>query len=172
MKKIFVGSVVKAQGIKGEVKINCGGDDAGLFSDVKSLEVDGTTYEIVKLRQDRGCVVVLLKGIDTRNQAELLVGAKVFADKSQLKLLQGHNLIDDLVGCKLVFSDNGEQIGELREVLQLNRAADVLVINRNGKEILLPYLKDVCTKINIAAGKIECDRTRFNQVVCTDENGD
>lgn len=165
MKKISVGKIVKAQGIKGEVKISCNADDLAIFDGLKTFEIDGVDYEVIKSRQDKNCLILQLKGVNDRNHAESLVGSSVCADKSLLKMPPNRHLVDDLVGCRLYFSD-GAEIGELTDILQIKRAADVLVINDGQKEFSVPFLKDVCVRIDVEKKRIECDKERFLQVVC------
>jgi 16S rRNA processing protein RimM len=64
-------------------------------------------------------------------------------------------LVKDLVGCKVV-TIQGEELGILKDVLPTG-ANDVYVVGEGAAEVLVPALKTVVKKIDIAAKSIEVD---------------
>ena len=61
--------------------------------------------------------------------------------------------IADLIGLKAV-SDEGEDLGEVADVLQ-SAANDVYVIRKKGEaDLLLPAIKDCVKKVDIEAGQM------------------
>jgi 16S rRNA processing protein RimM len=64
-------------------------------------------------------------------------------------------LVKDLVGCRVV-TVQGEELGQLRDVLPTG-GNDVYVVNEGAAEVLVPALKSVVRKIDIAAKLIEVD---------------
>ncbi|HVO33691.1 MAG TPA: PRC-barrel domain-containing protein [Elusimicrobiota bacterium] len=61
--------------------------------------------------------------------------------------------VRDLAGCG-VFADDGRKLGELVDVLP-SGGNDIFVVQRGPKEILIPALKSVVRKIDLAARRIE-----------------
>jgi len=53
-----------------------------------------------------------------------------------------------------VFADDGRKLGELVDVLP-SGGNDIFVVQRGPKEILIPALKSVVRKIDLAARRIE-----------------
>lgn len=60
--------------------------------------------------------------------------------------------VQDLVGCSVVTVD-GEMLGELRDVLPTG-SNDVYVVGEGKNEVLIPALKNVVEKIDLAARRI------------------
>lgn len=64
-------------------------------------------------------------------------------------------LVKDLVGCRVV-TVLGEELGKLKDVLPTG-GNDVYVVGEGAEEIMIPALKSVVTKIDIAGKLIEVD---------------
>ena len=160
--KIEIGKVLKAQGIKGEVKLSCYLDDASMLKSVKQLYIGSKTYTVTHFRADGAFCYVLLEGVADRNAAETLRNWTVYADKENVTVEEDRYFIDDLVGC-VVTLDNGKSVGTVREILQ-NGAADVFVCEGEKGEIMFPFLKDLILSVNIETKLILLDSKRFGEV--------
>ncbi len=164
--KIEIGKVLKAQGIKGEIKIYCSSDDSSMLKSVKSIYLDSKEYTIDKLRTDGKFAYIHLAGVCDRNAAEMLRDEVVFANKDDLYLASGRYFIDDLIGCE-VSTDSGKLLGKIQDVLQYG-AADVIVCS-GEKDCSFPFLKDVVVSVDTQRLKMVVDSTRFEQVVCYED---
>ncbi len=104
------------------------------------------TYRVENGKQHGNGIITKLKGIDTRTQAEKLVGAEIWVSKEDLlELLEGDYYWFQLTGLK-VFTTDGEYLGTVTRLLETG-ANDVLVIaNESAEEILIPYIKDEVVK--------------------------
>ena len=160
--KIEVGKVLKAQGIKGEVKLACFVDDATMLKNVKRVYVGTNTYAVNHLRCDGAFCYMSLDGINDRNAAEALRNWTVYADKENVNLPENRYFIDDLVGCKVVLND-GAAVGEVTDVLQYG-AADVFVCASAKGEVSFPFLNDLVLSVNIENKLITVDAKRFSEV--------
>ena len=160
--KLEVGKVLKAQGIKGEVKISCFLDDSAMLNGVKQLYIGSNTYTVEKLRPDGAFCYVKLIGITDRNAAEALRNWTVCADKECVTVPQDRYFIADLIGCNVVL-DNGAKVGVVNEVLQYG-SADVFVCSDGEKEISFPFLKDLIVEVSIERKIIVLANKRFNEV--------
>lgn len=160
--KIEIGKIVKAQGIKGEVKLACYVDDAAMLKSVKQLYVGSQTYSVTHFRADGAFCYVFLDGVADRNAAEALRNWTVYADKESVSVEKGRYFIDDLVGCAVTL-DDGKSIGTVKEILQ-NGAADVFVCSGEGGEILFPYLNDLVVSVNVDTKQIVLESKRFGEV--------
>lgn len=162
--KIEAGKIVKAQGIKGEVKINCYLDDSAMLKDVKRLYVGSLTYNVQKIRCDGAFCYVMLEGVSDRNAAENLQNWIVYVDKSGVSIPSGRFFVTDLLDC-IVVLNSGERVGKVVDVLQYG-AADVFVCkDLNGQTISFPYLNDVVMSVNTETKIITADAKRFSEVV-------
>ena len=160
--KIEVGKVLKAQGIKGEIKISCFLDDAAMLKSVKLIYIGSNTYTVERLRPDGAFCYIYLSGITDRNAAEALRNWTVYADKECVTVPQDRYFIADLIDCKVAL-DDGKIIGVVKDVLQYG-SADVFVCHNGEKEISFPFLKDLIVEINIYRKTVVLDSKRFSEV--------
>lgn len=160
--KIEIGKVLKAQGIKGEIKLACYVDDSSMLKTVKQVYIGTKTYAVSHIRCDGAFCYMLLDGIDDRNAAESLRNWTVYADKENVNLPKNRYFIDDLIGCRVVLSD-GATVGEVSNVLQ-NGAADVFVCDGGRGEVSFPFLNDLVLSVNVESKLITVDAKRFGEV--------
>lgn len=160
--KIEIGKIVKAQGIKGEVKLACYLDDASMLKGVEQIFIGTKAYTVKQLRCDGAFCYMLLDGVNDRNSAEALRNWTVCAEKESVRLPQNRYFIDDLKKCKVSTSD-GKLIGEVVDVLQYG-AADVFVCNGECGTVSFPFLNELIIKIDIESKVIIVNEKRFNEV--------
>ena len=153
-----VGQIVNTYGIKGFVKVVPLVDNNNQFKSFKTLYIQdkkGITSElnIEELKFSKNLVLLKFKGIETIEQAEELRNYYLQAKRSDIKLEKGAYFIVDLIGLD-VYTEKGELLGKLKEVLQPG-ANDVYVVeNETKKQILLPVIPDVVKNIDIEGKKI------------------
>jgi 16S rRNA processing protein RimM len=101
-------------------------------------------------------VLARLEGCDDRDQAEALIGCRIFIDRAQLpELLEGDYYWSDLVGLK-VESLQGETLGEVASLLETG-ADDVLVL-KGERERLIPFvLGDIVHEVDIEHRRMVVD---------------
>ncbi|MBN2699954.1 MAG: ribosome maturation factor RimM [Methylothermaceae bacterium] len=116
------------------------------------------SLKVLEGRRQGPTVVASLEGIDTREAAESLRGAKIEIDRARLPPLEpGEFYWADLVGME-VLDLAGRRFGQVVEMLETG-ANDVMIVRgEEGKEILVPWLRDqVIREVNLAAGEIRVD---------------
>lgn len=160
--KLEVGKIVKPQGIKGEVKLECYLDDPRMLSHTKQLYIGVNDYSVESIRPDGAFCYIKLGGIADRNAAEALRGQTVFADKDSISLPKERYFVADLVGCNVLL-DDGSTVGNVADILQYG-AADVFVCNNAGKTVSFPFLKDLAKQIDIQNKIIVLCAKRFVEV--------
>lgn len=154
MDKIIIGKVVKPQGIKGEIKVDILSSDKELVYGLKEIYLDDKIYEIITVKNLVNGVFFKLKGINDRNEAELLRGKQVsFAREKMPKLQEGRYLVTDIIGCEVIVNDL--IVGTIQNILQYGAADVYVVTGANGKkDFMFPCLKKVLEKVDIANKKI------------------
>ena len=160
--RIEIGKVLKAQGVKGEIKISCYLDNPSMLKSVKQLYIGSNIYAVQKIRCDSAFGYVLLDGIADRNAAEGLRNWSVYADKESLSVPSNRYFIDDLVGCKVLL-DDGRTVGVVKEILQYG-AADVFVCADGDKEVSFPFLNDLMLDVSIERKTVVVKKERFGEV--------
>lgn len=159
----LLGVIVKAQGIKGEVKVKPYTDTPDALCRLKYVIVDGKQLKVQKGRSDKSMAYLKIEGIDDRDAAELLRNKEIYVDRKDApKLPDGRHYIEDLLGCSMYDTD-GNLLGILENIMQ-NGANDVYVIKNKNGEILVPVLKSVIKKIDIKKKEIVLLKERLEEV--------
>ena len=154
-----VGVITTTHGVRGEVKVFPTTDDPARFKKLKQVILDNgkekRDLEIEQVKFFKNLVILKFKGIDNINDIEKYKKAELFVTREHaVKFKKNEYFIADLIGLS-VTSDEGEELGELTDVLQTG-ANDVYVISKDGKEeILLPAIRDCVLEVDIEAGTMK-----------------
>lgn len=161
---LSVAKIVKPQGIKGELKLDCELDSPEMLRGFEEVFIGGEIYDVESFRISGGDAYVKLKQVNDRNSAEKLRGKSLEVPREKAPALpEGRFYIADLIGSEVV-SDSGENFGKLKNVLQYG-SADVYVISGGkGKEISFPALKKVLNKVDTDAKIITVKAEEFEKV--------
>lgn len=158
--RVCVGAVAGAFGVRGEVRLKsfCAmpEDVAGygpLFSE------DGARHFTVTLtRPVKNGFAARLSGVATKEQADALRGARLFADRDRMPDLPEDEFYHaDLIGLE-VRDTGGTLLGTVRSVQEFG-AGDMLEIHGPGLKstVLLPFTRAAVPTVDIAAGRIVAD---------------
>ena len=153
--RVEIGGVARAHGIRGEVVIVTHDPDSDTLGFVEQIYVAGTPRKIVGARDTQRGWLVQLEGIDTRNDAETLRGAKVEVDREHLELDEEDVLLSDLVGCTVLLPD-GTPWGTVAGI-DAGPGQDRLVIHDNGVERMVPLVDVFVGKIDLDARTVTVD---------------
>ncbi len=156
-----VGKIVNTQGIKGEVRIIATTDfieDRFQPGSTLFLFVEGKNNPISVVvkshRPHKQFQIVSFEGYHSINDVEQFKGStlKITAE-ARKELPDDEFYFDQIIGLE-VWSEEGEKLGVIKEILQPG-ANDVWVVKRDKKsDLLLPYIHDCIKQIDIAAGKV------------------
>lgn len=145
---IRIGTVVKAQGLRGEVKIQTLSRQPENFVHYPSLAIiaeDGQSpgdFAVDGFRIQADCVIVKLVGVNDRNQAERLVGCPVLLLRSLLPPAGEDEFYWHQLEGLAVSTIDGQRLGTI-EALFSNGAQDVIVIRQGQQEYLVPLTKSI-----------------------------
>ena len=148
-----VGIITSPHGVRGEVKVFPTTDDARRFKKLKEVILDEKrtqrTLEIEQVKFFKNMVILKLKGIESMNDADKLRNVPLLIPREQaVKLKPGEYFICDLIGLQ-VSDESGTLLGTLTEVIQTG-ANDVYVVQmENGKEVLIPNIKECIIKVSL-----------------------
>lgn len=160
---ITIGEVVKAQGIKGEIKVKPLTDDINRYYKLKQVYIKGLSYDIKSLRIDGANVFLSLSGVVDRNRAESLVGCEVQIDRVHaVDLPENTYFIADMIGCD-VFLTDGKFLGKVSYIYQ-NGAADVYEL-KGERDLMFPFLNALVESVDIGYKKIVLKADEFKRVV-------
>ncbi len=167
-----VGKITKCFGVRGYVAVHSYTQSPERIRDFQHFFVgtslrEHESYDVEDVRRQGRSVLVKFRSIGDRTAAEKLVGKYLFGDRRQVAQPgKGTYFVDQIVGCK-VWSDDGNFLGEVADVLKLP-AQDVWVVRDGEKEHWIPavkqFIRSVDTKgrkvvVNVIEGLIEKEKT-------------
>ena len=165
---LTIATVVKPQGIRGEVKVLALTDTPADLKSFSKVSVGGKPYRILKVRPQPGnCAFVTLSGVADRNAAELLRGADILVDREDAPALPDDRVyIADVIGCSVV-DENGTVLGEVTEVTPAR--TDVYeVIKPNSKKLIFPAVDGVISRIDVAEKRVVVSSEKLAEVALDD----
>lgn len=114
-----------------------------------------TQVEIQRSRYLKADVAVIkLKGVDTPEDAQKLVGKMLYMDREDAQLPDDCWFIQDIIGLTAVDIDSGRVYGEVDEIYQ-NGGADVYSLKTpGGGQLMFPAIPDVLIKTDIEEGRL------------------
>ncbi|UCG51971.1 MAG: 16S rRNA processing protein RimM [Candidatus Latescibacterota bacterium] len=149
MTDVFLGRLVKAFGIRGEIKLHPTDDfwEEVLASKCLTLRretTDGVEEEPVivkRYRPHKNSYVVTLDGVADRNQAEALVGGELFIDDEKIDVeLPKQKRPFQIIGTTVKDAD-GAIVGEVTSVI-FSAAHDVYEVSGGGRVFLVPAVPE------------------------------
>lgn len=147
---LIVGRVLRAWGIRGDLKIQPMTDRPGDFASFTQVYV-GTPprrYAVHSFRPYQGNWLLHLADVNTRTQAEQLHGQPIFIERTQRQLGEGEYLADQIIGLSVITVE-GEALGKVVEIV-VTGANDVYVVQGERGEVLLPARAEVIRSIDLA----------------------
>ena len=155
-KRLLMGRIGAAHGIKGEVRIQSFTEEPLALKDYGPLETNkpGLVIEIETARATTNVLVARLKGIKDRTAAEKLNGVELYVDRDKLPPPTEDDDFyhADLIGLDARLNDGGV-IGKVTAVPNFG-AGDLLEIRdeRSGDTYLYPFTKAVVPEVHVAEG--------------------
>ncbi len=148
------GQIVGTHGVRGEVRLQPWCDTPEQLRPLTTLYWDeGRTPVRVHCRPHKHMALVKIEGVDTVQDAALLRGKILYLHRSDLTLPEGACFIQDLIGCRVVDADTGEEYGLLENV-SATGANDVYHMRQSGREILIPAIPSVVVQKDVENGRV------------------
>lgn len=165
-KYLTVARVLKPQGIRGEIKVKTLTDSAEDLCAFRRVFIGGEEYKILNVRAAGDTAFLMLKGIADRNAAELLRGNDVLALREDAPPLpEDRYYIVDILGCKVV-DENGNCLGTICDLTPAK--TDVYVVDTGEKQIPFVAAEGVILSVDVQAGVIMVNSSRFKEVALFD----
>lgn len=155
MKNLRVGQIVNTHGIKGGLKVLPLTDYMERLEELEWVYIEGFSgkYYLEGIQYQKSTAIITLKGYDDINQVEKFKGKYLLIDPSQRRELpEDTYYIADLIGLD-AYTVEGLYLGKVTQVLQAG-SNEIYVIDHQGKEVLIPAVKEFVPEIDLQAGKM------------------
>lgn len=153
-----VGKIVNTSGLKGLLKGSPLTDDITRFEDLETIYIQKAKelieFKIQDVKYNKNMVLLKLEGIDDITEAEKYKNCYIKINREDaVELEEDSYFIVDIIGSE-VFTEEGEDLGKVVDVLQTGSNDVYTVKTLEGKEILLPAIEDVIKNVDIENKKI------------------
>lgn len=155
---VTIGRCLKPHGIRGEIKVAVITDFPERFEQMETVFLHRRKNPVIEMRLERcrfhkKAVLLQLEGVTTVEQAEEWRDYQVAAHPDELVDLEEDEYWHfELEGLDVV-DPEGQPLGRLREVV-FNPGNDIYVVENEGRELLIPAVKDYVLEIDLEAGRI------------------
>ena len=147
-----VGVITNTHGIAGEVKVFPTTDDVKRFKKLKEVilepEHENLLLHVTGVKYVKNLVVLRFAEYSDINDVERFRQKGLYVTREHaVKPGEGEYFIADLIGMNVV-TDDGEELGELQDVIQTG-ANDVYAVAYQGRELLLPAIRECIRSVDI-----------------------
>ena len=160
-RRVLLGRIVGVHGLRGEVKVESYTEPRLAIFDYVPWLLETAPGVIEKIGNVQGRVqgkgVVASLGLDDRDAAAKLIGARIFVSRSALPELQDEFYQEDLAGLEVV-NHAGVSFGKVSHLFDTGANLVLVTKGVDGSEHLIPYVPDVYVKaVDLDAGRITVD---------------
>ena len=154
-----VGVITATHGIRGEVKVFPTTDDPERFLDLETVYLDTGREKklltISSVKFFKQFVILKFKEFDNIKDVEPFRKKSLLVTREQaVPLEEDEYFIADLIGLRVI-TDEDKVLGELTDVLETGANDVYQVTDENGKEILLPAIKDCILSVDLEKGEMK-----------------
>lgn len=156
---VVVGVVVRPHGVRGELKIEIESDNPKRFTPGNDFwlalpHAPARRVHLETFRSVRGGALIALEGVDTRDAAEELRGARLEVDVRDVPPPPpGLYYHYELVGCRCV-SAAGEELGQVVDVVE-DGGGHLLRLRQGSREVLVPFVEAFLKRLDVPDRRIE-----------------
>jgi 16S rRNA processing protein RimM len=155
--QLVVARIGRAHGVLGEATIEVRTDQPeDRFYIGSVLATEPTTFgplTITSVRDHNGTLLLGFKGVNDRNQVEELRNVLLLAEVDiEADSTEDDFHVQQLLQCQ-VSTQDGLEIGLVTDVINLP-GQDVLAVDYNGREVLIPFVKAIVPIVDVKNRKI------------------
>lgn len=156
MDTVLIGEILKAHGVKGELKVYPLTHDPSRFKKLSRViltqKEKTCSFPVSTARAQGGMVYLALEGISSAEEAEKYRGWEVRIDQSEVPPLKTGWYHFELEGMDVYAGE--EHLGTLVSVMETG-ANDVYLVRGKRGEICIPALKSVVKTVDVPGKRME-----------------
>jgi 16S rRNA processing protein RimM len=160
-KRVVLAEILRERGNKGEVAARSQTDIPGRLESLKAAWLhlaDGSdrAVEIEQAWPHKGDWVLKFALVNSISEAEKLRGSDLWVPiEERAPLPAGEYYESDLIGC-VVRPVGGETIGIVTGMQRFG-GAPLLEVDRNGRDVLIPFVPGICHKVDLGEREIQVE---------------
>jgi len=158
-RSVEIGVIGRPHGVRGSLHVFLYNPTSEILSEIESVRIAvagsgvAPSYRVAAASGAGKRCVITLEGVDRREQAEALNGARILVPRSALpRLDDGEYYIDDLIG--LAVRSAGLPIGTVISS-RAQGGIEVLTVRGEACDVEVPLVADYVVGVDLAAGRIE-----------------
>lgn len=157
MKRVLIGSITTAHGVRGDVKVRCMIEDTEILLRPEGVFTSQTkgdrVYLTFKNNLKGDTIVCTVKGVADRNAAERMRGTSLYVDEADLPALDADEVyIRELEGMDAE-TPEGKALGRVLGVRNYG-ASDLLEIKGTKENYFIPFCEPFLVRIEKEARRI------------------
>lgn len=158
-KRVCVGVVTGAQGVRGAVRVKSFTAEPDAIARYGPLEDEKgeRRFALRVVGSAKGVLIAVVAGIEDRDRAEALRGLRLYLPRAALPPTEEEEYYHaDLIGLAAILAD-GAPVGTVRAVHDFG-AGDTLEIERpTGPPVMVPFTRAVVPIVDLDAGRLVLD---------------
>ena len=140
-KKIIIGKIGAAHGVRGDMKVYPLTDFPDRFNTIKKAYVDDKEINIISTRYQGNFVVMKVEGVNSREEVARFTNKLLKINRSDVPPLEdGEYYAFDIIGLQVINQDD-VVLGEITEILKTGSNDVYITKAKDGRQILIPALK-------------------------------
>ena len=151
-----IGRSRRAHGVRGDLSVDLLTDRTERLAKGARVQLRGNWYTVASARRAGQHWLVHFEGVDDRTAAESLIKAILWIDDSDDHRPAEEDAWYDHQLIGLTVRRSGHIVGTIARVDHLP-AQDLLIVESNGNEVMVPFVKAIVTAVDIAAGTMDID---------------
>ncbi|ADU67280.1 16S rRNA processing protein RimM [Desulfurispirillum indicum S5] len=149
---LSIARITKTRGLRGELQLFSLFNEPGRFEGLKHLHIGGVRFAVSRLRiADSQRLVVSLKGVDTIEQAEELVGQDACLPVDEIPRYEDEYFDFELQKLRVI-NDDGEELGSLTQIIHTGAKDVYEILSPGGKRWMIPANHEFIPEINLEEG--------------------
>jgi 16S rRNA processing protein RimM len=151
--RLQVGVITSPHGLRGEVKVFPTTDEPQRFRQLKEVlllrETETQTLAITGIKYSGRFVILKFAGLERIEDVERLKGQGLWVERQNaVELAEDEYFAADLLDMTVI-SEDGEELGRIKEVIHTGANDVYIVTNEAGRRILLPAIKDCILAVEL-----------------------
>ncbi len=155
-KRIVLGAIAGAHGVRGHVKVKTFTVEPDAIADYGPLEDEtgARRFELSIIGHSRGLLVARIADIEDRGAAEALKGTRLYIDRAALpETDEDEFYVADLVDLA-VDGPDGTAVGSVKAVQDFGAGELLEVEQPDGETVYVPFTLEAVPVVDLEAGRI------------------